>query len=89
MSSQAASKHARFTHLVARKANKTQILAEGGEQALSHSPKDIQRINFALERIENGQYGLCCQCGLPIDEARLDLIPETPLCAPCARDASK
>lgn len=88
MSSQASFHHARFTHLVNRRDNKTRILTEGGEQSLSHSWNDIKRINYAIERLEQGQYGLCCQCGTPIDEARLDLIPETPLCTPCAQSAS-
>ena len=73
-------------HLLTRKQTKTDILKEGGQQALSHSWNDINRIDFALQRLEEGQYGLCCNCGCIIEEARLDLIPETPFCTSCAED---
>ena len=79
----------RKSHLLARRANKSQILEDGGDQALSHDWKDIARIDHALKRIEEGQYGLCCNCGIPIAEARLNLIPETPLCTKCAEEASQ
>ena len=74
----------RQAHLLARKTSKTSILKEGGQRAMSHNWSDVTRIDFALKRIEEGQYGLCCQCGCKIDEARLDSIPEAPFCAPCA-----
>lgn len=73
-------------HLQTRKQTKTDILKEGGQQSLSHSWDDIKRIDFALRRIEEGQYGLCCNCGCIIEEARLNLIPETPFCTSCAED---
>lgn len=44
----------------------------------------IAQINLALERIENGRYGLCVDCGNPITEARLKAIPEITLCVDCA-----
>ncbi len=72
--------------LLARKDSKAEILRKGGERALSHSPKDLVRIDFALWRIAQGQYGLCPQCGTVIEEERLRIIPETPFCASCARD---
>lgn len=71
-------------HLLERKKTKQKILNEGGEQSLSHSQNDILRINFALKRLESGQYGLCTDCGIPIDKKRLSTIPETPFCIDCA-----
>ncbi len=70
--------------LLERRASKLKILDEGGEQSLSHSYTDITRIDFALRRIEQGQYGLCCNCGLPIDPERLWIIPEATFCGSCA-----
>lgn len=87
MSAQSSNSH-RVSHLLARRESKQRILDEGGEQALSHSPRDILRINLALKRIEQGQYGLCCQCGTQIAEGRLDSIPETPLCTSCANESA-
>ncbi|QQR65417.1 TraR/DksA C4-type zinc finger protein [Candidatus Kaiserbacteria bacterium] len=72
-------------NLFRRRESKVRILKRGGEQALSHSYYDVTRIDFALKRIEEGQYGLCTSCGVPIQEERLQIIPETPFCAHCAK----
>jgi RNA polymerase-binding transcription factor DksA len=34
----------------------------------------------ALKRLDEGSYGVCIECGEPIDEARLAAIPEASLC---------
>ena len=72
--------------LLYRRLSKQRVLQGGGEQALSHSYKDIARIDFALKRIKQGQYGLCTNCGCIIDTLRLRLIPEAPFCALCAQE---
>jgi RNA polymerase-binding transcription factor DksA len=69
-----------------RRKNKLGILKSGGQQALSHSYQDITRIDFALKRIKEGQYGLCTNCGRHIEVKRLNVIPETPFCITCAKD---
>jgi RNA polymerase-binding transcription factor DksA len=69
--------------LLLRREHKTNILQEGGEQSLSHSWSDITRIDFALKRIDSGQYGLCCNCGCGISEKRLTIIPEAVFCTDC------
>ncbi len=38
----------------------------------------------AMERIYQGTYGPCENCGRKILEARLDLLPYTRYCTPCA-----
>ena len=70
--------------LLLRKISKINILQKNGEQALLHSQNDITRIEFALKRIEAQQYGLCANCGIPINRDRLEVIPETPFCKECA-----
>lgn len=50
---------------------------------------EIAQIHAALARIEAGEYGFCARCGDPIAEARLDLLPATPLCAACAGAARR
>jgi RNA polymerase-binding transcription factor DksA len=72
--------------LAARRKSKLGILQGGGQQALSHSYKDIDRIDFAIRRMQDGQYGLCTNCGTPIEQDRLKAIPETPFCSTCARE---
>jgi len=46
---------------------------------------EITRIRAALRRIDAGSYGECVRCGESISEARLDVLPWTPLCRSCAK----
>jgi len=45
---------------------------------------EIARIRAALGRMRDGTYGICAKCGEDISDARLDVLPETPLCKSCA-----
>jgi len=45
---------------------------------------ELARIEAALERIQEGEYGYCVACGEPIAPRRLELDPATPLCIRCA-----
>ena len=45
--------------------------------------KILQAIEEALERVEQGTYGLCRDCGKPVAPARLDAIPWTRVCISC------
>jgi len=45
--------------------------------------RKLQAIEEALQRLENGTYGICERCGQPIDPARLEVIPEATLCIKC------
>ena len=35
----------------------------------------LQEVEQALERIKQGTYGICINCGRPIDEKRLEAVP--------------
>ena len=48
----------------------------------------LGEINAALQRIDDGSYGLCEQCGTPIPFARLQAIPTARVCAVCAEVGS-
>jgi DnaK suppressor protein len=41
-------------------------------------------IELALERIEDGTYGQCDECGVRIPKARLNAIPYAAVCVKCA-----
>jgi RNA polymerase-binding transcription factor DksA len=41
----------------------------------------------ALERIEQGKFGQCEQCGRDIGEGRLQAVPYTRYCVECAQNA--
>lgn len=45
----------------------------------------LQAIEVALERMEDGTYGTCDECGATISKARLNAIPYTALCIKCAQ----
>jgi DnaK suppressor protein len=49
----------------------------------------IAELEHALERLEEGTYGLCESCGKPIDLDRLEALPQTELCIECARSADQ
>ena len=42
--------------------------------------KFIKTIEAALERVENGTYGLCMICCAPIGEGRLKVVPTAKTC---------
>ena len=42
-------------------------------------------IENAIEKIEDGVFGECEECGGQISKARLQAIPYTPLCIKCAQ----
>ena len=45
---------------------------------------EIRMIRAALDRIKDGTFGYCVNCGREIAEARLDLVPHAARCARCA-----
>lgn len=45
----------------------------------------VDRLRKALNRVEQGSYGVCEQCGKPIHPDRLAVLPDTKLCIECAR----
>ena len=45
----------------------------------------LLRIEAALARIEEGEFGFCVSCGEPIGERRLENDPSVASCVKCAR----
>ncbi|MCX7804013.1 MAG: TraR/DksA family transcriptional regulator [Planctomycetota bacterium] len=45
----------------------------------------IAEVKKALEKIENGTYGICEACGEPIGMARLQFLPFATLCIECTK----
>ena len=44
----------------------------------------LRRIDAALDRLAEGEFGYCITCGEAIDVKRLEIDPTTPQCADCA-----
>ncbi len=49
----------------------------------------LQRIESALRRLENSDFGWCMKCGEEIGRKRLDVDPTAPLCITCADGRSR
>ncbi|MFG1492695.1 TraR/DksA family transcriptional regulator [Halobacteriovorax sp. ZH4_bin.1] len=49
---------------------------------------ELKNIDYALTRIQNGNYGICDQCGSKIEASRLSALPYATTCIECA-EASK
>ncbi len=45
--------------------------------------KYLKQLEMALERIENGTYGICRVCNKEIDHKRLEAVPTTTICFDC------
>ncbi len=46
--------------------------------------REIEEIDAALKRIDDGVWGVCEACGEKINRARLVALPEARKCLPCA-----
>ncbi|MBX6423963.1 RNA polymerase-binding protein DksA [Thermosulfurimonas sp. F29] len=51
--------------------------------------KLIKKIDRALQKIEEGSYGICEACGEEIEEKRLEARPEATLCIRCKREQER
>lgn len=49
----------------------------------------IREIDQSLERIKDGTYGICQECGEDIPEKRLEVRPKAKYCAQCKEDLEK
>ena len=49
----------------------------------------LAEIKHALDKFEQGTYGLCDICGQPIDPARLEALPQASLCLNCKASQAK
>ncbi len=49
----------------------------------SKSGRLLYHIDEALRRIRNNTYGICSECGKPIDAARLEAVPHARMCIEC------
>ncbi len=45
---------------------------------------ELAKIASALQRLDNGEYGICVECGLPINPGRIKVHPYADECIECA-----
>lgn len=51
--------------------------------------EQLVEVEHALKKFEEGSYGLCDNCGKPIDPARLEALPQASLCLDCKARLAK
>jgi DnaK suppressor protein len=52
--------------------------------SLSNTEKSIlEEVQNAIERMDDGEYGTCMECGEKISRKRLDAVPWARFCVPC------
>ena len=54
------------------------------EAALKKAQDKLKKLNHALSKIDDSNFGNCASCGSEIQEGRLLLIPESNKCVRCA-----
>jgi RNA polymerase-binding transcription factor DksA len=69
-------------------AQKITLMSLYDELAL-RDQREIEEIDRALLKIEQGSFGCCERCKKPISRARLEALPEVRLCLSCARKSEK
>jgi len=63
-------------------ADSGQVAAEQGENKVlaSQLRSELDEVEKALAKLDDGTYGRCETCGEAISEARLEAMPATPFC---------
>jgi len=56
---------------------------------LDEATNELQAVEAALARIEDGTYGICANCGKEISAERFEVVPEAVVCAKCAREMTE
>ena len=51
--------------------------------------EQLAGIDSALDKFEQGSYGICESCGKSIDPARLEALPQATLCMSCKATQAK
>jgi DnaK suppressor protein len=64
----------------------TEVYEQTKDLSLRESQEDtLKRVERALERFDEGSYGVCEDCGSAIEWGRLKVLPYTRHCVGCVR----
>jgi DnaK suppressor protein len=73
-----------------REEEATEVFELEKRLAVEHQIADtLELINHALEKYEAGTYGICDNCGQPIEQGRLEALPYANLCLTCKSSQAK
>ena len=71
------------TRAKARLVMRRAVLAQAGNDRREDPESELNRIEAALRRIDEGRYGICDACGSAIGAQVLLTNPAQALCSPC------
>ena len=54
------------------------------KETLRRRELELKKLDLALERLDEDEFGYCVQCGDKIEPRRLDVDPSVPICVGCA-----
>ncbi|MCR2042558.1 TraR/DksA C4-type zinc finger protein [Anaerosalibacter massiliensis] len=64
----------------------TEVFMMEHDMGLKNKNKDIiYEIETSIDKLEEGNYGICENCGVEIEKDRLELIPYIKLCLDCSK----
>ncbi len=67
-----------------------EISAHRHYSILERKNKELKRIDLLIRKLlEDEEFGLCEECGRPIPEERLLIVPEAVCCVPCQKGLEK
>jgi RNA polymerase-binding transcription factor DksA len=73
-----------------REEEATEVFEMEKRLAVEHQITDtLALIDHALEKYEAGTYGVCDDCGQPIEQGRLEALPYANLCLTCKSKQAK
>ena len=67
----------------------TQVFEQQRDLALrDRTTQQLELVDAAIARLDDGSFGACVRCGKPIAPARLEAIPWTRVCIDCKQKQS-
>ena len=60
------------------------FLREQDEALVTTLRSELERVDHAMTKLEDGTYGYCERCGIPIPVERLEVVPAAEFCMACA-----
>jgi len=55
------------------------------EASLNQAKNRLDKLRYALSKVESPEFGICIKCGEAIPIGRILIVPETLLCVNCAQ----
>ncbi|TAN63022.1 TraR/DksA family transcriptional regulator [bacterium] len=65
------------------------VIEETGISIADIHRKELEELDEAINKLDDGTYGICSVCGNEIDEERLKVVLSAATCIDCARERDK